>query len=124
MNTSSGASLSGDVGHTAYGVSKAAINALTLYTAAQYGKAGVRCNAIAPGLVVTPASADNYAGPNGEMMLRHMLTRRLGSPSDIASMLVFLCSPKLSFITGQIISVDGGARSHQPHLADIQSNRG
>ena len=124
VNTSSGASLSGDFGHTAYGVSKAAINALTLYTAAQYGKAGVRCNAIAPGLIVTPASADNYAGPNGEMMLRHMLTRRLGSPSDIASMLVFLCSPEGEFITGQIISVDGGARSHQPHLADIQSNRG
>src|SRR4051794_13499347 len=55
VNTSSGASLGGDLGHTAYGVSKAAINALTRYTAAQYGKAGVRCNAVAPGLVVTPA---------------------------------------------------------------------
>jgi NAD(P)-dependent dehydrogenase (short-subunit alcohol dehydrogenase family) len=121
VNTSSGASLSGDFGHTAYGVSKAAINALTLYTAAQYGKAGVRCNAIAPGLIVTPASADNYAGPNGDMMLRHILTSRLGAPSDIAAMLVFLCSPEAQFITGQIISVDGGARSHQPHLADIQA---
>lgn len=121
VNTSSGASLSGDVGHTAYAVSKAAINALTLYTAAQYGKAGVRCNAIAPGLIVTPASEDNYAGPGGDMMLRHMLTSRLGSPSDIASMLVFLCSPEAAFVTGQIINVDGGARSHQPHLADIQA---
>jgi len=121
VNTSSGASLGGDFGHTAYGVSKAAINALTRYTAAQYGKAGVRCNAIAPGLVVTPASADNYAGPNGEMMLRHHLTRRLGLPSDIASMLVYLSSPESAFVTGQIISVDGGAGSHLPHLADIQA---
>jgi len=121
VNTSSGASLSGDFGHTAYAVSKAAINALTLYTAAQCGKEGVRCNAIAPGLVVTPASADNYAGPNGEMMLRHHLTPRLGSPADIASMVVYLCSADAAFITGQIISVDGGARSHQPYLADIQA---
>lgn len=49
VNTSSGASLGGDLSHTAYAVSKAGINALTQYTAAQYGKAGVRCNAIAPG---------------------------------------------------------------------------
>ncbi len=121
VNTSSGASLGGDFGHTAYAVSKAAINALTLYTAAQHGKDGVRCNAVAPGLVVTPASADNYAGPNGEMMLRHHLTPRLGSPADIASMVVYLCSSDAGFITGQIISVDGGARSHQPYLADIQA---
>jgi NAD(P)-dependent dehydrogenase (short-subunit alcohol dehydrogenase family) len=121
VNTSSGASLGGDLGHTAYGVSKAAINALTRYTAAQYGKAGVRCNAVAPGLIVTPASADNYAGPRGDLMLRHILTSRLGVPSDIAAMVVFLCSPDAEFVTGQVISVDGGAGSHAPHLADIQS---
>jgi NAD(P)-dependent dehydrogenase (short-subunit alcohol dehydrogenase family) len=124
VNTSSGASLGGDLGHTAYGVSKAAINALTRYTAAQYGKAGVRCNAIAPGLIVTPASADNYAGPKAEMMLRHHLTSRLGSPADIASMLVYLCLPDAAFVTGQIISVDGGAHSHQPYLADVRALRG
>jgi NAD(P)-dependent dehydrogenase (short-subunit alcohol dehydrogenase family) len=123
VNTSSGASLGGDLGHTAYGVSKAAINALTRYTAAQYGKAGVRCNAIAPGLIVTPASMGNYAGPNGEMMLRHHLTQRLGLPADIASMLVYLCSSEAGFVTGQIFSVDGGAGSHLPHLADIRSQQ-
>ena len=123
VNTSSGASLGGDLGHTAYGVSKAAINALTRYTAAQYGKAGIRCNAVAPGLIVTPASADNYAGPRGDLMLRHILTSRLGVPSDIASMVVFLCSPDAEFVTGQVISVDGGAGSHLPHLADIQALR-
>jgi NAD(P)-dependent dehydrogenase (short-subunit alcohol dehydrogenase family) len=121
VNTSSGASLGGDLGHTAYGVSKAAINALTRYTAAQYGKDGVRCNAIAPGLIVTPASADNYAGPKAEMMLRHHLTPRLGAPADIASMLVYLCSSDAAFITGQVFSVDGGAGSHQPYLADVRA---
>jgi NAD(P)-dependent dehydrogenase (short-subunit alcohol dehydrogenase family) len=123
VNTSSGASLGGDLGHTAYAISKAAINALTRYTAAQYGKAGVRCNAIAPGLIVTPASMGNYAGPNGEMMLRHHLTQRLGQPADIASMLVYLCSSEAGFVTGQVFSVDGGAGSHLPHLADIRSQQ-
>ena len=119
INTSSGAGLAGDIGHTAYGVSKAGIIALTQYTAAQYGKLGVRCNAIAPGLVVTPASADNYAGPLGDLMLRHHLTPRLGVPADIAAVVVFLSGPNAAFITGQIINVDGGIGSHQPYLADV-----
>ena len=59
----------------------------------------------------------------GDMMLRHQLTPRLGTPSDIAAMVVFLCSPEAGFITGQIISVDGGSHSHAAHLADIRSLR-
>lgn len=119
VNTSSSASLRGDLGQTAYAVSKAGINALTQYTAAQYGKAGLRCNAITPGLVVTPATADNFAGPLGDLMLRHHLTPRLGQPSDIAALVVFLCSPQASFITGQILNVDGGLNSHMPYIADF-----
>lgn len=119
INTSSDAGLAGDFGHSAYGVSKAAINMLTLYTATQHGKDGIRCNAIAPGLIVTPATADNYAGPGGEMMRRHHLTKRLGTPADVAAMVAFLASPAASFVTGQIINVDGGLLSHQPYLADV-----
>jgi len=100
INTSSGAALAGDIGHTAYAVSKGGINALTLYTAAQYGKSGVRCNAIAPGLVVTPATADNYAGEPGDFMLRHHLTPRLGRSTDVAALAVFLASSRAEFITG------------------------
>jgi NAD(P)-dependent dehydrogenase (short-subunit alcohol dehydrogenase family) len=119
VNMSSGASLRGDLGHTAYAVSKGGINTLTQYTAAQYGKVGIRCNAIAPGLVVTPASSGNFAGPLGDLMLRHHLTPRLGNPEDIAAMVVFLCSPGGGFITGQVLNVDGGLDSHLPYVADL-----
>ncbi|MCY1313237.1 NADP-dependent 7-alpha-hydroxysteroid dehydrogenase [compost metagenome] len=86
--------------------------------AAQHGKQGIRCNAVAPGLIVTPATADNYAGPAGEMMLSHHLTPRLGDVSDIANAVLFLASDEAGFITGQVINVDGGLLSHQPYLAD------
>lgn len=120
INTSSGASLGGDLGHTAYGVTKGAINTLTEYTAAQYGKSGVRCNAVAPGMTVTPAKEAEYAGELGEMMLSHHLTNRLGAPRDIAAAVLFLASPLSGFITGQILRLDGGLLSHLPYLADIR----
>ena len=120
INMSSGSGLTGALAPTAYGVSKAAINALTQYVATQHGKEGIRCNAIAPGLIVTPSSTSAYAtGPFGEMMLRHHLTPRLGNPDDIASMVVFLGSDEAQFVTGQVISVDGGLLSHAPYHADM-----
>lgn len=73
------------------------------------------------GLVVTPAASDNFAGPLGDLMLRHHLTPRLGQTSDIAALMVFLCSPQASFITGQILNVDGGLNSHLPYTADLMA---
>ncbi|MFL6606431.1 MAG: SDR family NAD(P)-dependent oxidoreductase [Steroidobacteraceae bacterium] len=120
INMSSGSGLTGALKPTAYGVSKAAIISLTQYVATQHGKEGIRCNAIAPGLIVTPATTSSYAtGPFGEMMLRHHLTPRLGKPEDIASMVVFLASDESQFVTGQVISVDGGLLSHAPYHADM-----
>jgi NAD(P)-dependent dehydrogenase (short-subunit alcohol dehydrogenase family) len=120
INMSSGAALAGALAPTAYGVSKAAIITLTQYVATQHGKEGIRCNAIAPGLIVTPSTAKTYAaGPFGEMMLRHHLTPRLGKPEDIASMVAFLASDESEFITGQVFSVDGGMRAHAAYHADM-----
>ena len=118
INTSSGSAQAGALGYSAYAVSKAGIENLTRYVAAQHGKQGIRCNALAPGLIVTPATADNYAGPAGEMMLAHHLTPRLGNVDDIANAVLFLASDESAFITGQIINVDGGLLSHQPYYAD------
>lgn len=118
INASSGSAQAGALGYSAYAVSKAGIENLTRYVAAQHGKQGIRCNAVAPGLIVTPATADNYAGAAGEMMLSHHLTPRLGDVTDVANAVLFLASDEAGFITGQVINVDGGLLSHQPYLAD------
>jgi len=122
INTSSDAALAGALSHTAYSASKAAINSLTQGIATQHGKEGIRCNAISPGLIVTPSTKDSYAASGvGDIMLRHHLTPRLGRPEDIAAALVFLASDEAGFITGQIICVDGGSLAHQPYVADFIS---
>jgi NAD(P)-dependent dehydrogenase (short-subunit alcohol dehydrogenase family) len=125
INMSSGSGLTGALAPTAYGVSKAGIITLTQYVATQHGKEGIRCNAIAPGLIVTPATANSYSsGPFGEMMLRHHLTPRLGMPSDIAAAVVFLASDEAAFITGQTLCVDGGLLAHAPYHADMAASKG
>lgn len=122
INTASGAGQAGAEGITAYGTSKAGIIMLTKYVATQHGKESIRCNAISPGLIVTPSTAESYAaGPFGEMMLRHHLTPRLGLPEDIAHAVVFLASDRSCFITGQCLSVDGGSLAHQPYWADAMA---
>ncbi|QNJ93314.1 glucose 1-dehydrogenase [Mycolicibacterium fluoranthenivorans] len=120
VNVASGAGLAGDIGHPAYGASKAAIIRMTTYAAIEFGPKQIRCNAIAPGLIVTPATEDTWAaGPMRDIMVRQHLTRRLGTPSDIASAAAFLASDESSFITGQVLCVDGGLLSHMPYVADL-----
>lgn len=121
VNFASGAAIQGADGITAYGAGKAAICTLTLYTATQHGKEGIRCNAILPGLIVTPATENDYAaGALGDIMLRHTLTPRLGKPSDMAWAVVWLTSDESEFMTGQCISVDGGQSAHAPTWADMR----
>ncbi|MBG0857115.1 glucose 1-dehydrogenase [Streptomyces spinoverrucosus] len=120
INTSSGSGLAGDLRNPAYGASKAALLNLTQYVATQYGKQGIRCNAVAPGFIVTPASAGSAHGAIREAMLRHHLTPRLGRPEDVASAVVFLASDESSFITGHTLRVDGGLLAHQPYVADLR----
>ncbi len=117
VNTASGAGLTGDLRNPAYGASKAALISLTRYAATEFGKQGVRCNAISPGFIVIPAKPGRQAVE--ATMLRHHLTPRLGRPEDIAALVVFLASDEAQFITGQNICVDGGLGAHQPFLADF-----
>ncbi|MFJ9705774.1 SDR family NAD(P)-dependent oxidoreductase [Streptomyces sp. NPDC101234] len=121
INTVSDSGLVGDVSNPAYGASKAAVIALTQYTATQYGKDGVRANAISPGFVATPATAGSTHGGITDVMLRHALTPRLGLPEDIAGAVVFLASEDATYITGQVLQVDGGLLAHQPYVADMRA---
>ncbi len=119
INTSSGASLRGDLFRVAYASSKAAINVLTEYVAAQYGKKGIRCNVVSPGLVVTENTEMNQ-GHNMDLYLARHLTPRLGRPDDLAAMVALLASDDGKFITAQIIPVDGGISTHFPHVAETR----
>jgi NAD(P)-dependent dehydrogenase (short-subunit alcohol dehydrogenase family) len=116
---SSCAGLFGMRKQTAYGVSKVAIVALTQYVATQHGKENIRCNAIAPGLILTAETPPDFvAGERAQMLLRHHLMPRLGESADIAELVVFLASDAAAFITGLVIPVDGGLMAHDPTYAD------
>lgn len=120
VNTSSGAAIRGALTGTAYATSKAAVNCLTLYVAAQYGKRGIRCNAILPGLIMTPAVEVGMSRESVDMILDHHLTPEAGRPEDIAAMVAFLASDDARYVTGQLLCVDGGITSHAPTYADTR----
>jgi NAD(P)-dependent dehydrogenase (short-subunit alcohol dehydrogenase family) len=112
INMSSGASLRGDRTRTAYGVSKAGVNALTLYVATSHGKRGIRANAILPGLVITDAVRAHLDESTVSTLGRATLTPSVGQPEDVADVVVFLASDASRYITGQLIAVDGGMSAH------------
>jgi NAD(P)-dependent dehydrogenase (short-subunit alcohol dehydrogenase family) len=118
VSTSSICGRAGDASLIAYGASKGGIDALTRYVASAYGKQGIRCNAVAPGVIMTDNNLE-YSGP--ELIARyerHTLTPRLGTPEDVANLVAFLFSDEAAFISGEIVYVDGGFLSHFPTLAE------
>ena len=104
----------------AYGISKAGVNSLTQYVATEYGKQGIRCNAVSPGQVLSPNVVEGHQEEFLQISLDSTLTPYLGTPGDIANMVAFLASDDSRFVTGQIISVDGGLTAHMPTYADLQ----
>jgi NAD(P)-dependent dehydrogenase (short-subunit alcohol dehydrogenase family) len=120
INTTSTSGLSADNNLIAYSASKAGVISLTRTIALQHGRQHIRCNAIAPGLILTPRAQQS---PKGylEMIAKHVLTPRLGKSTDIAALAAFLASDDAEFITGQTISCDGGYLIHQPHYSDFNA---
>ena len=112
INMSSGASLKGDRTRTAYGVSKAGVNTLTMYVAASHGKQGVRVNTIVPGLIITDAVRAHLTDRMLAGLGRATLTPYVGEPDDVANLVVFLASDESRYITGQMIAIDGGMSAH------------
>jgi NAD(P)-dependent dehydrogenase (short-subunit alcohol dehydrogenase family) len=117
--TASGSGLLGDMSNIAYGASKGALLTFVKYVATIYGKQGVRCNAINPGLIRTEGGKRNVYGPMVEIMQRNTLAPRLGQPEDIAACVAFLASDDASFINGASIDVDGGMLCHMPYMSDF-----
>lgn len=107
INLSSIAAFQGGRGQTNYAASKGAINAFTRSLAAEVGPKGITVNAIAPGLIATDMSRGVLALSDGVVRERIAL-RRIGEPADVAPLAVFLASEAASYITGQVIHVDGG----------------
>lgn len=107
VNVSSVIGLHGNAGQANYAAAKAGIIGLTLSTAKELGGRGVRVNAVAPGYVQTDMTAALNDEQRGRIAER-ILLGRLGEASDIAGVVSFLCSPAAGYITGQVLSVDGG----------------
>lgn len=113
VNMASLAGLRGSGILTAYGSSKAAVIGFTRYVAAQYGKQGVRCNAVAPGVIQTQQLLD--AVPElPAAALAGVASPRVGLPSDIANMVLFLASDESAFVNGETYRVDGGGMTAGP----------
>jgi NAD(P)-dependent dehydrogenase (short-subunit alcohol dehydrogenase family) len=110
------ASIDGFMGRgvrAAYGASKAGVVLLTKSVASQYGSRGIRCNAVAPGFVMTPATA-NTASETRELVSRSYPMPRLCTPEDVAHAVAFLASDEASFINGTTLMVEGGASIYMP----------
>ena len=106
---SSIAGLKGSATLGVYGISKAADFQLARNLAVEWGKHNIRVNCIAPGLIKTDFAKALWDNPDLlERRLRTTPLGRMGEPEDIAGLALFLASPSASFITGQIIIVDGG----------------
>jgi 3-oxoacyl-[acyl-carrier protein] reductase len=107
VNVSSIVGLHGNFGQTNYGAAKAGIIGFTKSLARELGSRGVRANVVAPGYVKTRLT-DAIPEEGRALMLTNTPLGRLGDPEDVAGAVRFLCSDEASFITGEVLLVDGG----------------
>lgn len=115
VNVSSVSSLASQPFLAAYGAAKAGINSLTRTMAVEWGGHGIRVNAIAPGTITTPRVGDHESL---EAAKRAIPLGRRGHPAEIAAAAAFLLSPQASYITGQVLAVDGGMSVKLAMLGD------
>jgi NAD(P)-dependent dehydrogenase (short-subunit alcohol dehydrogenase family) len=116
VNVSSTGGVAASPGMMPYGVAKAALNQLARYIAVDFGRLGIRCNTIVAGLIESkPSIAEMLARPGVDEAFRTITAaRRYGTPSDIASAAVFLCSDEAEYINGAQLAVDGGITARLP----------
>jgi NAD(P)-dependent dehydrogenase (short-subunit alcohol dehydrogenase family) len=107
VNTSSAAAFLGEAIRPAYAAAKAGINAVSRHVANRWGREGIRCNVVAPGLVLTQTATEAVRDDLAKRIRRNP-SGLLGTPDDIAASVAYLLSSDAAFINGQVISVDGG----------------
>jgi len=110
VNTASVFGLVGAYNSAAYSVSKAAVVGMTRQMATDFGPSGIRVNAVAPGLIETALTAERIRSEpwRRQIMIEQTPLVRPGTPLDIARAVRFLASDESSFVTGQVLTVDGG----------------
>jgi len=113
VNTSSGGSLGSDPSHVAYCASKAAVNHLTRHVANNWGKQGIRCNGVMPGLVMGETQERHNDQQIQQMFLMAAKVTRLGKPSDLAAITAFLLSDDAEWINGQVWYIGGTSHMRQ-----------
>ncbi|WDC84340.1 3-oxoacyl-[acyl-carrier-protein] reductase [Caloramator sp. mosi_1] len=107
LNATSVVGIYGNYGQTNYAATKWGVIGMTKTWAKELGKKGIRVNAVAPGFILTPMT-EKMPEKVLEMMKDKAPLKRLGMPEDIANAYAFLASDEASFITGAVLSVDGG----------------
>lgn len=107
VNMASVMGIMGNAGQANYSASKGGVIALTKTTAKELGSRGVNVNAVAPGFIQT-VMTEEMPEDAKEGIAQQIPLKRLGTPDDVADVVLFLCSEASSYITGQVIAVDGG----------------
>jgi NAD(P)-dependent dehydrogenase (short-subunit alcohol dehydrogenase family) len=118
--TASAAPMIGQYALIAYAAAKGAVLSVTRYVATSHGRAGIRCNAIAPGLVLTPGAESVFPSQSLlDAIARHQTLAGFVTPDDVAHLAVFLASDESRFITGQTHIIDAGALAMGAAVPDI-----
>jgi NAD(P)-dependent dehydrogenase (short-subunit alcohol dehydrogenase family) len=101
-------------GSSSHSAAKLGLEALTVSTAKEFAAKGVRINAVRPGAILTPMLERNLAGSSPDARAQNVSAyeslismRRLGQPHEVASVITWLCSDDASYVTGQVLNVDG-----------------
>lgn len=105
INVSSIAALTGNAGQVNYSAAKGALNSATKSLAREVASRGITVNAVAPGIIDTTMSKSTF---DAQEIARLVPMKRAGSPTEVADLIGFLVSPQAAYITGQIISINGG----------------
>ena len=115
--TASVSGLLGDTDHAAYGAAKAALMSLARYVATMYGRRGIRCNAVAPGLVLTDVARRVMTPARLAEKAAERVLPDACEPEDVAALVAFLASGEARCITGQTVVIDSGTTAHRPEHA-------